>query len=423
MAVDRRRRAERRAAGVRQQAGEPAAAGVGQQRAGVVRLCVGGLAHERVAAGGQLDERLVQVPAARHHVGERRPARRSSRGSRRAAGPAARRCGTRSAPSGRRRRARRRRRRPPRDLARPELDLERAAAIARAPARCALDDRRAAHRRGRPTLRRAAASRGGRARPRAARRARRPAPGASGRRRCGRCGTRPRARSAGRSRPPRARPAPTAMRAGGRWAPASRRRTTAARAASRCLRSTAGGCSERGSGSSTRLLAAPKPGSAASAPGSNTFSAVRSEVSFSIRVLTMPTPSSARCAAPSGDHRLAAQQAVDVAPADAEALEAAVVDVAQQALDLPRRRSGAAALGETGHCGWAIAADNQAAPARLAAACSCTRTPASGRWARCSRSCRDRAAPPPRRCRRQRAAGGRRRAPSRWPSAAGAGSP
>ena len=46
-----------------------------------------------------------------------------------------------------------------------------------------------------------------------------------------------------------------------------------------------------GSGSSSTLLAAPKPGSAASAPASKTGTAVRSAVSFSSSVLTMPMPS------------------------------------------------------------------------------------------------------------------------------------
>ena len=45
-----------------------------------------------------------------------------------------------------------------------------------------------------------------------------------------------------------------------------------------------------GSGSRIRLLANAKPGRSAVPPGSNTLNAVRSEVSFSSSVLTMPTP-------------------------------------------------------------------------------------------------------------------------------------
>ncbi len=83
-----------------------------------------------------------------------------------------------------------------------------------------------------------------------------------------------------------------------------------------------------GSGSSIRLLANAKPGSSAVPPGSNTLNAVRSEVSLSSSVLTMPTPVAQGLDGGLGRQRLAAQHAVQVAPAEAHQLQAAGLDQA-----------------------------------------------------------------------------------------------
>ena len=76
-------------------------------------------------------------------------------------------------------------------------------------------------------------------------------------------------------------------------------------------RAAAGGCWR------SRSRAAPS-----ATPGSKTRYAVRSEVSLSRIVLTMPTPLSKAPASARGDQRLAAQHAVQVAPADAHGLDA-----------------------------------------------------------------------------------------------------
>ena len=184
-----------------------------------------------------------------------------------------------------------------------------------------------------------------------------------------------------RSRPWRAEPAPPAARGGcrcGTGAPSSKHaspRTHPVDGAHGRMRKLAG------SRRSTRLLAKPKPGNAAPTPGSKIRYAVRSEVSFSRIVLTMPTPLSKAPASADGDEGLAAQHAVQVAPADAHGLDRLRLDAQGDALaggrarrlvdvgahGAPTHRAASAAARWSPSLGVPIAAaPSQAAAARLA---------------------------------------------------------
>ena len=207
-------------------------------------------------------------------------------------------------------------------------------------------------------------------------------------------------------------------------------------ASSRSPAPTAGRESSPGRAAARRLLAKPKPGSASATPGSNTRYAVRSEVSFSRIVLTMPTPLAQRA----GDARAATSVLPRSTPCRSHqpmrtssmpSASIAQRDVASQRPRAPRRRrrsaprtTSSAGLGRAVRAVGVAGAGgaSQAAPARLAAAAPRPVRAPSGRPARCSRSCRGRSARPPRR-RRAPSAAGRRRAPSRSPSAACGGSP
>ena len=72
-------------------------------------------------------------------------------------------------------------------------------------------------------------------------------------------------------------------------------------------------------------------------PGSNTLNAVRSEVSLSISVLTMPMPSSRRLAQRRSHQRLAARDAMQVAPGEAHQLQPRGIDRAARPVAPPAR--------------------------------------------------------------------------------------
>ena len=122
--VDRGRAEHRHRAAMLEQAGEPGRARVGEHVHRVARAAArrGLVATEGVGAARQVVQRLVQVPAARHHVRERRPADEAG-----VVAGAAQRLGHAVAegdhPVGGRERIARLEHRL--DLARPELDLER----------------------------------------------------------------------------------------------------------------------------------------------------------------------------------------------------------------------------------------------------------------------------------------------------------